>query len=192
MIFKNLGRRRLEAIVVAAGVALVVAGCGSAASSKSGTTSTGTDAAATASSAAVKTVKGPQGTYLVGPSGRALYLWAADSNNKSHCSGACASVWPPLTVKGAPTAAGQAHASMLETISGHGGQKQVAYHGHPLYYYAGDSHAGTTAGQGSDGFGAKWWLVSPSGTAITGSKAATGGSSSAPSPSTSSGSSNGY
>jgi hypothetical protein len=43
----------------------------------------------------------------------------------------------------------------------------VTYDGHPLYYYAGDSHAGTTTGQGSDSFGAKWWLVAPSGNAIT-------------------------
>jgi hypothetical protein len=47
------------------------------------------------------------------------------------------------------------------------GTKQVTYDGHALYYYSGDTAAGQTNGQGIDGFGAKWWLVAPAGTAIT-------------------------
>ena len=47
------------------------------------------------------------------------------------------------------------------------GTKQVTYAGHPLYYFAGDSGAGQTNGQGVDGFGALWWLVAPSGQKIT-------------------------
>ena len=43
---------------------------------------------------------------------------------------------------------------------------QVAYDGRPLYYYAGDTGSGSTNGQGSDQFGAKWWLISPSGGAV--------------------------
>jgi predicted lipoprotein with Yx(FWY)xxD motif len=161
-------------IVAAIALALVVAACGSAATKKQATTgsssstSISTAGGAGGSSATVKTVKGSLGVYLVGQSGRALYLWVADSKNKSHCSGACAAVWPPVTASGAPTGAGQAHSNLLGTITRPGGHKQVTYDGHPLYYYAGDSHAGTTAGQGNDGFGAKWWLVSPKGSAITG------------------------
>lgn len=185
MVFKNLGTKRLGVIMAAIGAALVVAACGSAASTKS-SSSAGVNAAATASSATIKTATGPLGTHLVGPSGRTLYLWVADSKNKSRCSGACAAVWPPLTAKGHLTGAGAVHASLLGTTSGH---KQVTYDGHPLYYYTGDSHPGTTAGQGSDGFGAKWWVVSPTGAAITGTKAATSGSASAPSSGSSTGSS---
>jgi hypothetical protein len=44
----------------------------------------------------------------------------------------------------------------------------VTYDGHPLYYFSGDSGPGTATGQGSDGFGAKWWLVAPSGSDVTG------------------------
>ena len=175
MQLNNLLKGRPGVIFAAVVLALVVAACGSAAPKKQATTgsSTGTGAAATGSSATgssatIKTAKGSVGVYLVGQSGRALYLWVADSKNKSHCSGACAAVWPPVTASGAPTGAGQAHANLLGTITGSGGHKQVTYNGHPLYYYAGDSHAGTTSGQGSDGFGAKWWLVSPKGSAITG------------------------
>jgi hypothetical protein len=47
----------------------------------------------------------------------------------------------------------------------------VTYDGHPLYYYAGDSGSGMASGQGSDSFGAKWWLVSPSGSDVTASVA---------------------
>ena len=47
------------------------------------------------------------------------------------------------------------------------GTEQVTYKGHPLYYFVADTSAGSTKGQGSDAFGAKWWLVAPSGTAIT-------------------------
>ena len=47
------------------------------------------------------------------------------------------------------------------------GTKQVTYKGHPLYYYIGDSAAGQTNGQGSNSFGAKWWLLTPAGAAIT-------------------------
>ncbi|HUA71956.1 MAG TPA: hypothetical protein VMA96_12755, partial [Solirubrobacteraceae bacterium] len=47
------------------------------------------------------------------------------------------------------------------------GSEQVTYKGHPLYYFVADTSADSTKGQGSDGFGAKWWLIAPSGTAIT-------------------------
>ncbi len=43
----------------------------------------------------------------------------------------------------------------------------MTYDGHPLYYYAGDSGSGMASGQGSDNFGAKWWLVAPSGSDVT-------------------------
>jgi hypothetical protein len=64
----------------------------------------------------------------------------------------------------------------LGTITRSDGKKQVTYKGHPLYYYAADSSPGQTSGQGLNQFGAKWWLVAPSGTAITSS--GSGGSSS--------------
>ena len=56
---------------------------------------------------------------------------------------------------------------MLGTTNRGGGVHQVTYAGHPLYYFAGDQGAGQTNGEGSTGFGASWWVVSPGGTAIT-------------------------
>ena len=74
-----------------------------------------------------------------------------------------------MTTTGTVTASGSASASDLGTITRSDGTKQVTYNGHPLYYYAGDSGAGMASGQGSDSFGAKWWLVSPSGSDVTAS-----------------------
>jgi hypothetical protein len=94
-----------------------------------------------------------------------------------------------VTTTGAPTASGSATASELGTITRSDGTKQVTYDGHPLYYFSGDSGAGTATGQGSDGFGAKWWLVAPSGSDVTASVTSfTAGGSSAPAASTSAGS----
>jgi predicted lipoprotein with Yx(FWY)xxD motif len=139
-------------------------------------------------------------TFLTDGSGRAVYLWVKDTGNASQCSGACAGAWPPVTSTGSVTAGGSAVASDLGAITRSDGTKQVTYDGHPLYYFAGDSAAGQASGQGSDGFGAKWWLVSPAGADVTAtvsgftpgasgsgsSGSGSGGSSPAPSPATSS------
>jgi hypothetical protein len=95
-------------------------------------------------------------------------MWAKDTNDTSACTGACAGAWPPVTTTGTATASGTAKASELGTITRSDGTKQVTYDGHPLYYFAGDSGPGTATGQGSDNFGAKWWLVAPSGGSVTG------------------------
>ncbi len=181
-----------ERLVTLIGIAVIVAGCGSSSSSKSSATqaaaatpspySSGSGAsnksAGSTASAVIGTAKGPAGTYLTGASGRALYLWVADGNGKSSCSGACAGVWPPLISKGTPSVTGGVNAADLDTITRSDGSKQVTYMGHPLYYFVADSAAGKTTGQGSNSFGAKWWLVAPSGAAITSGSSKAGGSSS--------------
>ena len=91
----------------------------------------------------------------------------------SACSGACAQAWPPVPAAGTLTASGGAQASDLGTLTRSDGTKQATYDGHPLYYFVGDSGPGQTAGQGSDNFGAKWWLVGPSGAKITAADTAT-------------------
>jgi hypothetical protein len=73
---------------------------------------------------------------------------------------------------------------MLATITRSDGSKQVSYDGHPLYLFKEDTAPGDTNGQGSSNFGAKWWLLAPSGQPITSS-----GSGSASSPSSAPGSS---
>jgi predicted lipoprotein with Yx(FWY)xxD motif len=150
--------------------ALVLAACGS--SGSSGTSSTSSAPAATSATSSarpasvVATKTSSLGTFLVDAKGRALYLWDADHGSMSTCSGACAQAWPPLTTAGMPKAGGKVKASLLGTTTRSNGSREVTYAGHPLYYYAGDSAAGQTSGQGSDSFGSPWWVVSPAGKAI--------------------------
>ena len=56
---------------------------------------------------------------------------------------------------------------MLATNKRTDGSTQVVYNGHPLYYYVSDTSAGDTTGQGVNNSGGLWWLVAPSGAAIT-------------------------
>jgi len=165
-------------IALALGVALVaviVAGCGSSNndSSNSGTTSSNaqtsggaygaTTTASSSGNATVSTAKTSIGTVLVGTDGRTLYLFEKDKTPTSMCSGACAAAWPPLTTSGNPKAGSGTTSAKLTTNKRSDGKVQVVYAGHPLYYYAGDTKAGQTKGQGLDQFGAEWYTLAPSG-----------------------------
>jgi predicted lipoprotein with Yx(FWY)xxD motif len=180
-------------LAVALGVGALTAACSSsssspaaapssAASSAAATPAGGSASPATAgggSGLVITTKSGSAGAFLTNGSGRSVYLWAKDAMNSSACSGACAAAWPPVTSTGAVTASGGADKADLSTITRPGGAKQVTYDGHPLYYFVGDTGAGQVNGQGSDSFGAKWWLVAPAGTSITGSVTVSSGSSGA-------------
>jgi len=171
-------------LIVPLASALLVAACGSAAASTSAPASSAAAAGSSTTGTVITTQAGSAGAFLTTASGRTVYLWAKDGMNMSDCSGACASAWPPVPATGTLTAAGSAKASDLGTITRSDGTKQVTYDGHPLYYFVGDSAAGQTNGQGSDNFGAKWWLVAPSGAQITGTD--TAAAAPAPTPATSS------
>ena len=105
------------------------------------------------------------GTILVDGNGRTLYLFAKDQPNQSACAGACAAAWPVDQTSGTPKAGSGATASLLGTITRSDGSTQVTYNKHPLYYFARDSGAGQQNGQGIDAFGAKWFVVTPAGSA---------------------------
>ncbi len=160
----------LSAAVVLPLVALVAAGCGS-----SGGTSTAAAKTAGGSSATVSVANTGLGKILVDSQGKTLYLFAQDTGTKSTCSGGCATAWPPLRASGKPTACGGAKASLLGTTPRSDGQPQVTYDGHPLYGYQGDSRAGDTNGQGVDGFGAPWYVLSANGNEITAASSSAGG-----------------
>jgi predicted lipoprotein with Yx(FWY)xxD motif len=160
---------RLAALALAS--ALVLAACGGSNTSNTSNTTTTSSTASTPSSSprpasVVGTTTSSLGTFLVDAKGRALYLWDADHGSKSTCNGECATDWPPLTTTGTPKASGKAKTSLLGTTKRSDGSREVTYAGHPLYYYAGDTGPGQTTGQGSDGFGAPWWVVTPAGKAI--------------------------
>jgi predicted lipoprotein with Yx(FWY)xxD motif len=103
---------------------------------------------------------------LVDATGRTLYVWEADQGDQSACDGACAQAWPPLTTNVKPEAGAGVDAGLLGTSERADGTTGVTYAGHPVYYFSGDQAPGDVNGQGSDGFGAKWWPVAADGAAI--------------------------
>ncbi|MDV9187057.1 hypothetical protein R6L23_02295 [Streptomyces sp. SR27] len=154
------------------------AGSASAAASSSASASTG-------SAATVKTASSPLGQILVDGSGRTLYLFKADTGTTSTCNGACAQAWPPLTTTGTPHSSGLS-SSLVATTARSDNSTQVTFNGHPLYYFAEDKKPGETNGQDVSAFGNSWYVVSPSGDAVTSEASASA------SPSASSKSGNGY
>lgn len=178
---KHTGARSRAARLAAplAAGALLAAGCSSSATTSPAGGAPSGAASGGAAAAMVETHSGPDGTYLTDGSGRTLYLFMADTAGASNCNATCTALWPPLTTAAAPAASSGVNAANLGTITRSDGTKQVTYSGHPLYYFAQDSSAGQTTGQGNPGFGAKWWIVSPAGSAITGQ----GGGAGTPAPS---------
>jgi predicted lipoprotein with Yx(FWY)xxD motif len=107
------------------------------------------------------------GKVLVSSSGRTIYLFLADRGMTSNCNSAgCVLYWPPVLTKGAPQAGAGVNASLLGTTHRMDGTTEVTYAGHPLYYFISDKKAGDVTGQGVNGFGAPWYVVSPSGMQI--------------------------
>lgn len=107
------------------------------------------------------------GKILVDGKGRTLYLFEKDANGKSACSGDCATAWPPVLTKGKPKAGGYLKASRLGTTKRADGTRQVTFNGHPLYRFKGDAgRPGAVNGQGIDAFGAKFFVVAPTGKAV--------------------------
>ena len=164
-------------------------GYGKAGAAPSGTSAAaGSVAAAGGSAATIGIRRGSLGSYLADATGRSLYQFTSDGTNASSCTGTCLTYWPALAGTGKPTAASGVNGSLLASFTRSDGAHQLSYADHPLYYFALDSAAGDTKGQGLSDFGALWWLVAPSGMPIT------GGATSAPSSAagSSSGSGAGY
>src|SRR5690606_27666570 len=105
----------------------------------------------------------PIGSYLTDEQGRSVYMFEADSSNQTTCYDACAQAWPPVLTDGRPTAGPGVDESLLGTIERADGSLQVTYNGWPLYYFIKDSESGDINGQGVNGFGADWYLLTPGG-----------------------------
>jgi predicted lipoprotein with Yx(FWY)xxD motif len=103
----------------------------------------------------VMTASSSLGTILVDSNGMTLYEFKKDTPGVSNCEGACASLWPPLTVTVTPTETSDIP-GMLATITRSDGSKQVTYEGMPLYTFASDKAPGDTSGQGYNNL---WYVV---------------------------------
>jgi predicted lipoprotein with Yx(FWY)xxD motif len=115
------------------------------------------------------------GKILVDSQGRTVYLFEKDTGTTSTCSGDCAVAWPPVTVDGKATVGNGLTASKVGTTKRSDGTSQVTYNGHPLYLFQGDHGSGDTNGEGLNAFGALWYVVAPTGAAVTSSPAGNGG-----------------
>ncbi len=167
-------RRLLVIAAASAAIVLVAAGCGKSSSSKTASssppaTSPPTTAAPATTAAGGMTVaikSSGLGRILVDAKGRTLYLFEKDKGTTSSCYGACAGGWPPYTTTGAPQAGSGVSAPLLGTTARTDGKTEVTYHGHPLYYFVGDSKPGDTNGEGVNAFGAEWYVLSAAGNKV--------------------------
>jgi predicted lipoprotein with Yx(FWY)xxD motif len=105
------------------------------------------------------------GEIIVDAEGKTLYAFTPDTAGESTCYDDCATQWPPLLAADAAAISGGAglDATKLTTVDRTDGTKQVKYGDWPLYYFAGDSAAGDTNGQG---LGTKWYVVDAAGELI--------------------------
>ncbi|MCR6711453.1 MAG: hypothetical protein NVV57_01615 [Demequina sp.] len=118
-------------------------------------------AAPAAEGAALMTADSSLGTIVVDGSGMTVYMYDSDTQGSgtSTCTGGCLSAWPPVPGgSDAPTLTGIT--GDVTTITGTDGNPQLALNGWPLYYYASDSAAGDTMGQGVGGV---WWVLDAAG-----------------------------
>ncbi len=156
--------RSMLVIAVSAGtLAVFAAGCGGSGGKPA---AAGGQSTAPGSPATVAVKKSKLGEMLVDAKGKSVYLFEKDKGTSSTCFDACAGTWPPYLTNGKPKAAGAASAGLIGTTKRKDGGTEVTFHGHPLYYYAGDKSPGDTKGQALKQFGAEWYVLSPKGDKI--------------------------
>jgi predicted lipoprotein with Yx(FWY)xxD motif len=136
-------RLLIPGAAVAAALALAACGGSSAGSGSNAASTTNT-------TVALKSIDGV-GNVLVDSSGMPLYSSNLDASGRPACTGACASVWKPLTVaSGTPSAADGA--GKVGVVMRSDGTRQVAIAGRPLYTFVKDSPGSVTGNGVSDAF----------------------------------------
>ena len=103
------------------------------------------------------------GKILVNADGMTLYQRDTDTATQVTCTGACATIWPPVTVTDKAIVGTGIDPSLLGTVAAANGT-QVTYAGHPLYRYSKDLAVGDTNGEGVAGV---WWTISTAGQKVT-------------------------
>lgn len=105
------------------------------------------------------------GQYVTDKNNVVLYVFEKDSFLKSNCYGDCAVAWPPYTVglNEIPTFGSAIDGSLVFYTVRTDQTRQVTYNGWPLYYYQGETTAGTTKCQNVNMNGGFWWLAKPNG-----------------------------
>ena len=144
------GMKKIMVSVAAGAIAVTLAACGGSNSSNTSSTSS---------------------SVLKDTSGMALYTPEGESATNIRCTGACTSIWVPVSP-------GAAKVSGASAITRPDGKKQLAVSGKPLYTFAQDS-PGKVSGNGvSDAFGGKsftWHAVKAGGTTAAASPSTSSG-----------------
>jgi predicted lipoprotein with Yx(FWY)xxD motif len=151
-------RTKLVIGMIAAVLLLAACGGDDDNSSTSGNTTvaeSGSNSAATL----IKTSDSDLGEILTTDNGMTVYAFMNDKDGTPTCTGACASMWPPVTTDSAQLPEGL-DSSVFTVVAGADGTHQIAAANHPLYTFANDEAAGDTNGQG---FGGIWFVVKPDG-----------------------------
>lgn len=156
--------RHARTIAVTLAFAGAAWGCAEAAEdSPEDSPEAGPPAAAGAALAVASTEDG--GVYLTDAAGRALYVLEGEPRDSVTCYDECAQEWPPFAAGRTRPAAGSdaVRAELVSVVTRREGRRQVAYNGHPLYYYHDDREPGQTAGHDVHDQWGGWYLVGPDG-----------------------------
>lgn len=145
----------------ALGVIALVAACGS---SSPGSAATSASPAASAAAGVdleqgTAKVMGANETVLTSPDGFTLYYLTVDTTEAPKCTGPCLTNWPPLLSNGNPSSMVPLSGKLTVAMNANG--DQVAYNGHLLYRFAGDSVKGDAKGEGIQAFGGEWMVATP-------------------------------
>ncbi len=165
----NVSRHAWCIVLMLATLVLFLAACGSTISSGGGYGGGGygggggTTPAASSTGSLIKTatatVNGTSKTILTTAEALTLYYRTFHVPPSTVCSGGCAGAWPPLVVSGLGTPTSATSLPGKLTIVADANRNQVAYNGHPLYTYSGDTGPGQTTGEGVGGI---WHVVTSS------------------------------
>lgn len=132
---------------------LLLAACSSSTPAASPTSSSAASPSPSSSGSVTKTANSSKfGTILVDMNGNTVYT-LTNGGQAVSCSGACASVWPPVLLSSGQPA---------------------THNGLALYTFIGDKSAGQANGDGINSFGGVWHVVKVSGTGSTSSSGSSG------------------
>jgi predicted lipoprotein with Yx(FWY)xxD motif len=154
------GRKVMPARSTLVSLLALAAACGGGSSNQDyGTPAQPGEGSATSATLTIAT-DARLGGHLVDGNGRSLYYFAkdvpasGDAAAVSRCDASCLPIWPVFSADN--VVAEGIDATDVGEITRSDGSKQRTYKGFPLYYYAGDTAAGDTRGEGVDG---TWYVV---------------------------------
>ena len=152
-----MNSKRFAPVLVA--LALAASACGGSDDSTPAATAAPVEAAA----AGIQLANGPLGDFLADADGNTLYSFVPDAQGDSTCYDDCEAAWPVFAEQ---SAVGDGlDASLRGTTTRTDGSTQATENGWPLYYFAADTAAGDTNGQGAKDV---WFVVDAAGNAISG------------------------